>query len=97
MSKGGAVLMVYRTCLKKGDHWPSKCPYKDLAQPSETFVENPNPNPTDSGASGPSKGGAYIPPTMRAGTVRTPVGGADMRCWNNEDSVRINNLSEDTR
>ncbi|KAI7732633.1 hypothetical protein M8C21_006725 [Ambrosia artemisiifolia] len=97
MSKGGAVLMVCRTCGKKGDHWTSKCPYKDLAQPSETFVENPNPNPTDAGASGPSKGGAYVPPTMRAGAARPAAGGADMRRRNDENSVRVNNLSEDTR
>ncbi|MFS8009144.1 putative transcription factor interactor and regulator CCHC(Zn) family [Helianthus anomalus] len=35
MSKGGVVLMVCRTCGKKGDHWPSKCPYKDLASPAK--------------------------------------------------------------
>ncbi|KAD4180117.1 hypothetical protein E3N88_28708 [Mikania micrantha] len=98
MSKGGAVLMVCRTCGKKGDHWTSKCPYKDLAQPSETFVENPNSNPADAaGGSGPAKGGAYVPPTMRAGAVRPAGGGADMRRRNDENSVRVNNLSEDTR
>nr|AZR37765.1 translation initiation factor [Senecio scandens var. incisus] len=93
MSKGGAVLMVCRTCGKKGDHWTSKCPYKDLAQPTETFVENPGP--ADSSATGASKG-AYVPPTMRAGAVR-PTAGADMRRRNDENSVRVNNLSEDTR
>ncbi|KAI3679910.1 hypothetical protein L2E82_50890 [Cichorium intybus] len=96
MSKGGAVLMVCRTCGKKGDHWTSKCPYKDLAQPSETFTENPNPTDSSAtGASGATKG-AYVPPTMRAGAVR-PTAGADMRRRNDENSVRVNNLSEDTR
>ncbi|KAI4297662.1 hypothetical protein L6164_037544 [Bauhinia variegata] len=38
---GGAVLMVCRTCGKKGDHWTSRCPYKDLAPPAEGFVDKP--------------------------------------------------------
>ncbi|KAG0466589.1 hypothetical protein HPP92_018169 [Vanilla planifolia] len=39
--KPGAVLMVCRTCGKKGDHWTSKCPYKDLAQPADSFIDKP--------------------------------------------------------
>ncbi|KAL7588203.1 hypothetical protein Lser_V15G38918 [Lactuca serriola] len=50
MSKGGDVLMVCRTCGKKGDHWTSNSPYKDLAQRTESFSENPNPS--DSSATG---------------------------------------------
>ncbi|MFS7906794.1 putative RNA recognition motif domain, nucleotide-binding alpha-beta plait domain superfamily [Helianthus anomalus] len=34
---------------------------------------------------------------MRAGTIRTPACGADMRHRNDEDFVRVNNLSGDTR
>ncbi|KAI7984330.1 Eukaryotic translation initiation factor 3 subunit G [Camellia lanceoleosa] len=34
IGKAGPVLMVCRTCGKKGDHWTSRCPYKDLAQSS---------------------------------------------------------------
>jgi hypothetical protein len=34
-SKGGAVLMVCRTCGKKGGHWTSKCHYKEHAPPTE--------------------------------------------------------------
>ncbi|XP_071740927.1 uncharacterized protein [Rutidosis leptorrhynchoides] len=74
MSKGGAVFMVCRTCGKKGDHWTSKCPYKDLAQPT----------PADSSSIclfPPFK--VYVPPNMRR------------RIY--EHSVRVNNLSEDTR
>ncbi|KAL2931034.1 Eukaryotic translation initiation factor 3 subunit G [Bienertia sinuspersici] len=37
----GAVLMVCRTCGKKGDHWTSRCPYKDLAQPPERLIHKP--------------------------------------------------------
>ncbi|KAK8487217.1 hypothetical protein V6N13_062704 [Hibiscus sabdariffa] len=94
LTKGGAVLMVCRTCGKKGDHWTSKCPYKDLAAPAETFVDKPATSETSVAASGSSKG-AYVPPSMRAGAERTA--GSDMRRRNDENSVRVTNLSEDTR
>ncbi|KAG2272295.1 hypothetical protein Bca52824_066850 [Brassica carinata] len=41
LGKPGAVLMVCRICHKKGDHWTSKCPYKDLAEPTDVFVDKP--------------------------------------------------------
>ncbi|XP_052621816.1 uncharacterized protein LOC122195072 [Lactuca sativa] len=47
MSKRGDVLMVCRTCGKKGDHWTSNSLYKDLAQPTES---SKNPNPSNSSA-----------------------------------------------
>ncbi|KAK3422529.1 LOW QUALITY PROTEIN: hypothetical protein EUGRSUZ_G02978 [Eucalyptus grandis] len=80
--------MVCRTCGKKGDHWTSRCPYKDLAQPVETFVDKP------AAAKPTSTKGAYVPPSMRAGAEQT---GAEMRRRNEENSVRVTNLSEDTR
>ncbi|CAA3025391.1 eukaryotic translation initiation factor 3 subunit G-like [Olea europaea subsp. europaea] len=89
MGKGGAVLMVCRTCLKKGDHWTSRCPFKDLAQPSESLGERPPSSETAAAATGATKG-VYIPPIVRGG-------GADMRRRNEENSVRVTNLSEDTR
>ncbi|KAF5733838.1 eukaryotic translation initiation factor 3G family protein [Tripterygium wilfordii] len=96
LGKGGAVLMVCRTCGKKGDHWTSRCPYKDLAQPTETFVEKPAASETALAASAGAKGAStYVPPSMRAGAERTV--GSDMRRRNEENSVRVTNLSEDTR
>ncbi|KAG8072688.1 hypothetical protein GUJ93_ZPchr0006g45168 [Zizania palustris] len=92
-SKSGAVLMVCRTCGKKGDHWTSKCPYKDLAPPTETFVDRP-PTADGSAPSGGPVKGAYVPPSLRAGADRV---GHDMRRRNDENSVRVTNLSEDTR
>ncbi|PKA64040.1 Serine/arginine-rich splicing factor 33 [Apostasia shenzhenica] len=91
MGKAGAVLMVCRTCGKKGDHWTSKCPYKDLAQQSETFVDKPPTSESSAGATGKS---TYVPPGMRAGADRL---GTEMRRRNDENSVRVTNLSEDTR
>lgn len=93
LGKGGAVLMVCRTCGKKGDHWTSRCPFKDLAAPAETFIDKPAASETAAAATGATKG-TYIPPGMRAGAERT---GTDMRRRNDENSVRVTNLSEDTR
>ncbi|EPS62351.1 hypothetical protein M569_12437, partial [Genlisea aurea] len=95
MGKAGAMLMVCRTCGKKGEHWTSRCPYKDLTQPTETFMDKP---PTDTVVQSGSGKDAYVPPNLRGGggglTERT---GSDMRRRNDEYSVRVSNLSEDTR
>ncbi|CAL9118463.1 unnamed protein product [Musa acuminata subsp. burmannicoides] len=93
MGKAGAVLMVCRTCGKKGDHWTSKCPYKDLAPPTDSFIDKPPGAETVASQSGTGKG-AYVPPSMRAGAERS---GTEMRRRNDENSVRVTNLSEDTR
>lgn len=94
LGKGGAVLMVCRTCGKKGDHWTSRCPYKDLASQTEAFIDKP---PTSETTVVPTSGtgkATYVPPGMRAGAERV---GSEMRRRNDENSVRVTNLSEDTR
>lgn len=88
----GAVLMVCRTCGKKGDHWTSRCPYKDLSQPTDTFIDKP---PTEANALGGGSKSTYVPPSLRGGVPER--GGTDMRRRNEENSVRVTNLSEDTR
>ncbi|XVE59324.1 hypothetical protein DITRI_Ditri05aG0036600 [Diplodiscus trichospermus] len=93
LGKGGAVLMVCRTCGKKGDHWTSRCPYKDLAPPTDGFVDKPAVSEAATAAAGSGKS-TYVPPGMRAGAERS---GTDMRRRNDENSVRVTNLSEDTR
>lgn len=90
--KAGAVLMVCRTCGKKGDHWTSKCPYKDLAPQTDNFIEKALGPETTSSASGTNKG-TYVPPGMRGGD-RSGVVEMKRR---DENSVRVTNLSEDTR
>ncbi|KAL8146088.1 hypothetical protein AgCh_004000 [Apium graveolens] len=89
----GGALMVCRTCGKKGDHWSARCPYKDLNQPIETFSEKPGTSDVIS-ANGVTKA-AYVPPNLRRGAERTS--GSDMRRRTEENSVRVTNLSEDTR
>ncbi|CAH8360703.1 unnamed protein product [Eruca vesicaria subsp. sativa] len=97
LSKGGAVLMVCRTCHKKGDHWTSKCPYKDLSAPADVFVDKPTTGETSTVSAAPGTGKAsYVPPSMRAGADRS-AGGSDMRRRNDENSICVTNLSEDTR
>ncbi|KGN63960.1 eukaryotic translation initiation factor 3 subunit G [Cucumis sativus] len=93
LGKGGAVLMVCRTCGKKGDHWTSRCPYKDLAPQGEGLDKATAPEAAAAAPGGATKG-TYVPPGMRAGADRT---GTDMRRRNDENSVRVTNLSEDTR
>lgn len=91
-SNRGAVLMVCRACGKKGDHWTSRCPYKDLAQPTDSFIDKP---PTEANAPASGTKGAYVPPSLRGGVPERS--GTDMRRRNEENSVRVTNLSEDTR
>ncbi|KAF2543558.1 hypothetical protein F2Q68_00032947 [Brassica cretica] len=86
-----------RTCHKKGDHWTSKCPYKDLAAPADVFTDKPPTGETFTVSAAPGTGkAAYVPPSMRAGADRS-AGGSDKRRRNDENSVRVINLSEDTR
>ncbi|XP_010914095.1 uncharacterized protein [Elaeis guineensis] len=89
--KAGAVLMVCRTCGKKGDHWTSKCPYKDLAPQTDGFIDKSLGPENAASASGTSKG-TYVPPGMRGGDRS----GVEMK-RRDENSVRVTNLSEDTR
>ncbi|CAN6240514.1 unnamed protein product [Urochloa humidicola] len=87
--RGGTLLMLCRTCGKKGDHWTSKCPYKDLAPQAEGVGDRP---PTPDGRAAPS-GHRYVPPNKKEGA---DTSGASMRRRNDENSIRVNNLSEDT-
>ena len=88
--------MVCRTCGKKGDHWTSKCPYKDLApQQGESSADRPPSANGSGGAASKGGSGAYVPVFKRLGGDRS---GADvMRRRNDENSVRVSNLSEDAR
>ncbi|CAN0923674.1 Eukaryotic translation initiation factor 3 subunit G [Linum grandiflorum] len=96
LGKAGAVLMLCRTCGKKGDHWTSRCPYKDLSAPTESFIDKPPTSSDGAGGAAAAPGKAsYVPPSMRPGAERSV--GSDMRRRNDENSVRVTNLSEDTR
>ncbi|RLM66390.1 hypothetical protein C2845_PM16G17200 [Panicum miliaceum] len=87
---GGALLMLCRICGKKGDHWTSRCSYKDLSPQAEGFVDRPS---TLDGRAAPPGERAYVPPNKKEGA---DTSGASMRRRNDENSIRVNNLSEDT-
>eukprot|EP00250_Pteridium_aquilinum_P008721 c1815_g1_i1 orf=136-1020(+) len=96
-SLGNASLIVCRICGKKGDHWTSKCPFKDLMG-AKGFGEKPPDDdaPNSSGATPATAAkSSYVPPSMRAGAVKSD--GDGMRRGRDENSIRVTNLSEDTR
>ncbi|XP_078432911.1 eukaryotic translation initiation factor 3G1 [Wolffia australiana] len=97
VAKAGAVLMVCRICHKKGDHWTAQCPYKDLAPPSDSFLEAPTSESSAAAPGGGARTGAYVPPGMRAGAAPAGERSLPDRRRNDENSVRVTNLSEDTR
>lgn len=90
MATSQTSLLVCRICGKKGDHWTTKCPYKDLA----AMGDKP---PGSDGPGGDKAGGSagYVPPSKRAGASASE--GDSMNRRREENSVRVSNLSEDTR
>ena len=94
-SSGNTSLLVCRICGKKGDHWTTKGPYKDLAAMNVLGLGSEKP-PGEEEASAPGKGG-YVPPSMRAGAGAGASMGDSMNRRREENSVRVSNLSEDTR
>ena len=98
MASSNTSLLVCRICGKKGDHWTTKCPYKDLASMNTLGLGDSKPPGDDDGPSGkgPGKGG-YVPPSMRAGASSGASMGESMNRRREENSVRVSNLSEDTR
>ena len=95
MAASNTSLLVCRICGKKGDHWTSKCPYKDLAASKGLTVgEKLEDGP---GGTGDARKGGYVPPSMRAGAKGGESMGDSMRKPRDENSIRVTNLSEDTR
>ncbi|KAK2973231.1 hypothetical protein RJ640_013879 [Escallonia rubra] len=85
--------MVGSHCGKKGDHWTAKCHYKDLAAQPEGSTDRPSSS--DATAIHPvTSSNTYVLPSKRLGAERST--GTDMRRRNDDNSVRVRNLSEDT-
>jgi translation initiation factor 3 subunit G len=96
-NSGNTSLLVCRICGKKGDHWTTKCPYKDLAS-MNTLGLGGDKMPGEGGADGAAGGKAgYVPPSMRAGAGAGASMGDSMNRRREENSIRVSNLSEDTR
>ncbi|KAL2623625.1 hypothetical protein R1flu_003830 [Riccia fluitans] len=94
-SLGNASLIVCRTCGKKGEHWTSKCPFKELVANRGFNIGERPPGEEDLGTAsvGPGKA-SYVPPSMRGGKQGD---GESMRKGRDDNSIRVTNLSEDTR
>ncbi|XP_024004661.1 eukaryotic translation initiation factor 3 subunit G-A [Eutrema salsugineum] len=84
--KPGAVLMICRNCGKKGEHWTARCPTNNHSSTTD-HAEASTRTGTDH-----HKADSYVPPNKR-GSITVP----DPRKRNDENSVRVSNLSEDTR
>ncbi|KAI8060220.1 eukaryotic translation initiation factor 3 subunit G-domain-containing protein [Gongronella butleri] len=99
------------TCrICKGDHFTSKCPYKDSMQPLdeiassleavkfEASAESSRANTPEPTAPAPALGGSkYTPPHLRNKGGAAPAQGESMRDQRRDDSctLRVTNLSED--
>eukprot|EP00271_Cylindrocystis_brebissonii_P012122 TRINITY_DN30231_c0_g1_i1.p1 TRINITY_DN30231_c0_g1~~TRINITY_DN30231_c0_g1_i1.p1 ORF type:complete len:293 (+),score=63.52 TRINITY_DN30231_c0_g1_i1:202-1080(+) len=96
-----ASLIVCRICGKKGEHWTSKCPFKDLAAAKGLAVGEKLPDDDTPGgglSSSASTGkSSYVPPSMRAGAGGKGEGESMRQRGRDDNSIRVTNLSEDTR
>ncbi|XP_010438145.1 PREDICTED: eukaryotic translation initiation factor 3 subunit G-like [Camelina sativa] len=91
LGKPGAVLMICRNCGKKGQHWTARCPENNHSSIDQTEASKwTAPARTD-------KVATYVPPSMREGAEKSIAVSNMRRRRNDENSVRVNNLSEDAR
>ncbi|KAI8779532.1 Eukaryotic translation initiation factor 3 subunit G [Biomphalaria glabrata] len=87
----------------KGDHWTTKCPYKDTLQPLQEKLEEGAKKPdiapvSSSPAPNKPAGGKYIPPTLREGANKgRGETMSNQRKGDEAATIRVTNLSEDTR
>ncbi|XP_046360921.1 eukaryotic translation initiation factor 3 subunit G-like [Haliotis rufescens] len=93
----------------KGDHWTTRCPYKDTLAPlQEKLAEDGKPpgdaaagaNPA-AAAAGPSAiaktAGKYVPPSLREGASKGRGESMSTQRKDEAATIRVTNLSEDTR
>ncbi|XP_071801958.1 eukaryotic translation initiation factor 3 subunit G-like [Asterias amurensis] len=100
-------LVMCRVC--KGDHWTTKCPYKDSLEPlqekllqggAEAGAETPEDSAeaakAPAGGGGGGGSGKYIPPSARDTSGQRRVAPMDSK-RDQGTTIRVTNLSEDTR
>lgn len=98
-SMGDKGIVKCRNC--NGEHWTSKCPYKDTVLAGGKVPDDKKPTmgpggtPTAMTDSGKGQGSKYVPPSMRDGGNRR---GDSMQMQRRDDTtaIRISNLSEST-
>ncbi|XP_020626892.1 eukaryotic translation initiation factor 3 subunit G-like [Orbicella faveolata] len=105
---GQSTQKIVQCRICKGDHWTTKCPYKDRLEVIQAQVKEEEAKPA-TGAAGTagttgagdqpaaSKTGKYIAPGLREGAANRR-GEAMPRSQRDESAtIRVTNLSEDTR
>lgn len=98
----GVSIVKCRHC--KGDHWTTKCPYKDSLQPLQEIEDKEKAKESGDGAmadfaskTGGVTGGKYVPPSMRGGDASQRRGETmgNRRQADEAATLRVTNLSED--
>ncbi|CAM4343466.1 unnamed protein product [Leuciscus chuanchicus] len=102
----GQKIVSCRIC--KGDHWTTRCPYKDTLGPMQKELaeqlglstgEKEKAAGTEPEPAQPvqSKTGKYVPPSLRDGGTRRGESMQPNRRADDNATIRVTNLSEDTR
>uniref|UniRef100_UPI00398F131E eukaryotic translation initiation factor 3 subunit G isoform X2 n=1 Tax=Pristiophorus japonicus TaxID=55135 RepID=UPI00398F131E len=100
----GQKIVSCRIC--KGDHWTTRCPYKDTLGPMQkelaeqlglTTAEKEKGSDPEPVQAAQSKTGKYVPPSLRDGANRRGESMQTNRRADDNATIRVTNLSEDTR
>ncbi|KAG8543300.1 hypothetical protein GDO81_009011 [Engystomops pustulosus] len=103
----GQKIVSCRIC--KGDHWTTRCPYKDTLGPMQKELAEqlglstadkekvPGAEPEPASQAPVSKTGKYVPPSLRDGGSRRGESMQPNRRADDNATIRVTNLSEDTR
>ncbi|KAM7426175.1 Eukaryotic translation initiation factor3 subunit G [Porites harrisoni] len=99
LSQSQQKIVQCRHC--KGDHWTTKCPYKDQLEMIQSQVNDSKPS-TGAAAgtaepSAASKTGKYIAPGLREGAANRRGETMPRQRQDETATIRVTNLSEDTR
>ncbi|KAJ3194239.1 translation initiation factor eIF3 subunit g [Irineochytrium annulatum] len=90
-----ASKIICRIC--KGDHWTTKCPFKDSHVPMDSGADKPaGTGFMDDAAAAKTAGGRYVPPGMRGGARTEGSAPPGTRPRDDLSTLRITNLSEET-
>ncbi|PVU89967.1 hypothetical protein BB559_004850 [Furculomyces boomerangus] len=93
-------LITCRLC--KGNHFTSKCPYKDTLEPIEEITSGqaktggPSTAAIAAASDGSKRSSSYVPPHLRAG-AKPSTGDSPRDRRDEHPTIRITNLSEDTK
>jgi len=94
---GDKNVVKCRTC--SGDHWTSKCPWKDTMLVGGKVPDDKklsSVGATATGDTGKQGGSKYVPPSMRDGAVKRTDGSNMAKRDDSYSAIRIANLSDST-